>query len=398
MDDPSSPRTPAPFTGLVCLYPVPMMDNLPDTPMVFPSLPSSRSSCRAPSRSSTVPEPSQTQLLLRQFLPETRDRLCFFPNQIPIPDDGQLNDLSDGETIFIPFLCSSLNTLTSRTKQLDTITTQLATVLSIVATLPTSSALDSKLSPIKASLDDLSHRVSSAPSVVTALPWPVIPPTGVVTRPAAPPPAPKSRPPLPRADNMNQGFYQDIPRYDPVRRMFYGNPRASADKFPDSWEASAFRDAKYPDPSSFVSGHLDHDCPKPPQTYAHAITAVAPKKGNEKKSSLTAAEVTSVSNSVPNVLAPKSLPTAERSFYAPRSSPSEHEQASLIAANLPDIAAGVLRDGNYTLPLAVTKKVNETGSVTLLVSDPSTPAAAFAPYFDTLTTQLNRSCPVGDSP
>jgi len=92
------------------------------------------------------------------------------------------------------------------------------------------------------------------------------------------------------------------------------------------------------------------------------------------------------------------LPTAERRFFAPRSSPSERSQAPLIAATFPNIAARVLRDANCVLPLAVTTKVNDRGSVTLLVTDPATPAAAFAPYFDALSNQLNKSFPVGDSP
>jgi len=125
--------------------------------------------------------------------------------------------------------------------------------------------------------------------------------------------------------------------------------------------------------------------------------AVTPKKGNKKKSFLTAAQVASGSNSVPYVPAPKLLPTAESRFYARGSSPSEHDLASLIAATFPNIAARILRDANCTLPLAVTTKVNERGSVTLLVTDTTTPAAAFAPYFDVLKTQLNRSFPVGDS-
>ena len=95
---------------------------------------------------------------------------------------------------------------------------------------------------------------------------------------------------------------------------------------------------------------------------------------------------------------PKSLPTAERRFYTPRSTPSEHPQASLIVATFPDIAARVLRDANSILPLVVTTKVNDRGSVTLLVTDPATPAAAFAPYFDALSSQLNKAFPVGESP
>ena len=163
----------------------------------------------------------------------------------------------------------------------------------------------------------------------------------MVTRPAAPHPVPRPRAPPPKASNNNTSFDPDIPRYDPVRRVFYGDPRAYADKFPDLWEANVFRDGTYPNPSSFVSGDLDPDCPKPQQTYAEA-TAVAPKKGNKKKSLPTATQVAYVSNLVPNVPAPKSLPTVERRFYTPRSSPSEHDQAWLIAATFPDIAARVL--------------------------------------------------------
>jgi len=178
---------------------------------------------------------------------------------------------------------------------------------------------------------------------------------------------------------------------------FYGDPRAYAEKFPDSWEANAFREGKYPDPTTFIAGHLAPDCPKLKQSYAKAATAGAPK-GKKNKSSLTAAQVASASNSVPATQPLKSLPTAERRFYAPRSSPSEHQQASLIAATFPDIAARVLRDANCILPLAVTTKVNDRGSVTVLVTDPTTPAAAFASYFDALSAQLNKSFPVGESP
>jgi len=73
------------------------MDNLPDIPPVFPSLPSSRSF-------SIAEVPSRSLLLHRQFLQDMRDRLRFSPDQIPIPDDRQLDDLSDGESILIPFM------------------------------------------------------------------------------------------------------------------------------------------------------------------------------------------------------------------------------------------------------------------------------------------------------
>ena len=382
----------------------------------FPPLPSSRAPSGAPSRQSSSPELTESHLYIRDFVRETRQRLNFSSIQLPILDDRQLAELSDGETILVLLSCSSLNALASVSRQLDTITTQLGTIQGIVATLPTTAALDSKLSPIHASLRDLSQRASAALSQAPAPTRPSIPPSGVTTRPTLPPVRPSIPPtgattrptPLPaqpkakvRAPPPNKAssssFDPDIPRYDPDTRAFYGDPRAYADKFPDSWEANAFREGKYPDPTTFVSGHLAPDCYKPQPSFAQAASKGA-SKGRKKKSSLTAAQVASASNLAPEIQAPRSLPTAERRFYAPRSSPSEHPQAPLIAATFPDIAARVLRDANCVLPLAVTTKVNDRGSVTLLVTDPITPAAAFAPYFDALSNQLNKSFPVGESP
>ena len=180
-------------------------------------------------------------------------------------------------------------------------------------------------------------------------------------------------------------------------RSFYGEPQAYVVKFPDSWEANTLREGKYPDPTTFIAGHLAPDCPNPHQMYAKAAST-GTSNGKKNKSSLTAAQVASASHSGPDTQPLKSLPAAERRFYAPRFSPSEHQQASLIAATFPDIAARGLRDAKCVLPHAVTTKVNDRGSVTLLVSDPATPAAAFAPYFDALSSQLNTSFPVGAHP
>jgi len=165
-----------------------MMDNLPDIPPVFPSLAFSRSF-------SIAEEPSPSLLLFHQFIHNMHDRLRFPADQIPIPDDRQLDDLSACESILILFMWSSPNALASIIKQLDTVTTQLAAVQFIVATLPTSTALDSRLSPINASLCDLSQRVSAAPPAPAAPSQPAIPPSGVVTHPAAPPPAPRPHAP-----------------------------------------------------------------------------------------------------------------------------------------------------------------------------------------------------------
>jgi len=175
----------------------------------LPALPSSRTSSRAPSRQSSSPDLTESHLYIRDFVRETRERLDFTSVQLPILDDHQLSELSDGETILVPLSCSALNALASMTRQLDTITTQLGTIQSIVATRPTGSAIDSRLAPINPSLRDLSQRVSAAPPPhMPAPPRAPVPPTSVTTRPStlpvqptqpAPPPVqprPKGRAPL----------------------------------------------------------------------------------------------------------------------------------------------------------------------------------------------------------
>jgi len=364
-------------------------------------IPSARVSSRAPSRqsSSSNPDLTYTHLYIREVVRDTRQRLNIMVAQLPILDDHQLSELSDSETILVPLCCSALNALASMTRQLDTITTQLGTIQSIVATLPTSSALNSRLSPINATLRDLSQRMSAPPPhqgpAPTRAPVPLV---GTTTRPNPLPTQTKAKPCAPpQIMGSSSSFDPDIPRYDPGTGALYGNPRTYADKFPDSWEAKASREGKYPDPTTFIDGHLAPDVPKPQPSYAQ-VTLSGSQKGKKNKSSLTAAKVAGASNSSPVFQAPKSLPTAERRFYAPRSSRSEHPQASLIPATFPDIAARVLSDTNCILPLAVMTKVNDRGSVTLVVTDPTTPGAAFASYFDALSAQLNKSFPVGESP
>ena len=172
---------------------------------------------------------------------------------------------------------------------------------------------------------------------------------------------------------------------------------AYAVKFPGSWQANTFRDGKYPDPKTFISVHLAPDCPKPEPSYAQGPSTDAPK-GKNNTSSLTAAKLASARKLAPVTNAPRLLPTAERRFYGPGSSPSGHPNAPLIAPTFPGISARVLSDANGALPLTVSPKVNDRGSVTLLITDPATPAAAFPPYFDALSCQLNKVFPVGDSP
>ena len=140
----------------------------------FPPLPSTGAPSRAPSRQSLSPELTESHLYIRDFVCETRQRLNFSSTQLRILDDRQLSELSDGETILVPLSCSALNALASMTSQLDTITTQLGTLQAIVATIATNLALDSRLSPINASLRDMSQRVSAAP--LSQAPAPTRPP------------------------------------------------------------------------------------------------------------------------------------------------------------------------------------------------------------------------------
>jgi len=94
----------------------------------LPTLPSSRNSSRAASRQSSTPDLTESHLYIRDFVRETRQRLNFTSVQLPILDDHQLSELSDGERILVPLSCSALNALASMTRQLDTITTQLGTI------------------------------------------------------------------------------------------------------------------------------------------------------------------------------------------------------------------------------------------------------------------------------
>jgi len=87
-----------------------------------------------------------------------------------------------------------------------------------------------------------------------------------------------------------------------VARVCNGDPSAYAPRFPESWKASTFGDGKYPDPSSFASGHVDPTCPKPQPSYAQVASACASRKGKKNKNSSIASKVAVGVNSVPFLL------------------------------------------------------------------------------------------------
>jgi len=95
---------------------------------------------------------------------------------------------------------------------------------------------------------------------------------------------------------------------------------------------------------------------------------------------------------------PPPLPQAVRRFFAFRTTFESHPEVLKIPVYFPDIAASVLREANCSLPLSFTCTVNDKGSVSLLGTDPHTPASAYTPYFAPLTTSLNKPFAVGNSP
>jgi len=97
----------------------------------------------------------------------------------------------------------------------------------------------------------------------------------------------------------------------------------------------------------------------------------------------------------------KALPpydSATRRFFAPHSSPAPHPDAADIKAHLVDLAASMLCEAHCSLPRSLKAIINDRGSVTVIVTDASVPAASYALYFVALTTKLNQSYPIGTIP
>jgi len=83
---------------------------------------------------------------------------------------------------------------------------------------------------------------------------------------------------------------------------------------------------------------------------------------------------------------------------APHSSPALNPDVAEITAHFPYLAASVLREANCSLPHSLKALVNDKGSVTLVITDTSVPAASSDPYFEAVTTKLNQSYTVGENP
>jgi len=175
------------------------------------------------------------------------------------------------------------------------------------------------------------------------------------------------------------------------------DPEKYARLFPHSFEAGEYRRGAY-DVSSVTPGHL-HPDNNPSPSYAQAATGSG-SGGKDKKTVGKQPSPQQVASAVaaPVKKRPPFLPGAQRRSFAPRQSPAPHPDAPSIAATFPDIAARVLSQSNCLLPLGFSTTVNQRGAISLTVTDKATPAASYAPYFESLTRALNQSFPVGENP
>jgi len=256
------------------------------------------------------------------------------------------------------------------------------------------------IADLEASIRDLSHRVSApTPAPPTQAPPPQRAPNPLPS--AGPPPSRKGKekaraPPTPLSDAADDPKYL-IPFYDTRLGKAFGDPEKYARLYPNSYEAGEFRKGRY-DLDSFTPGHLHPDA-HPSPSYAQAASASGWCGRSKSKAGKPPSPQQVASATAPPVKKrPPSLPGAQRRFFAPRQSTAPHPDALTIAATFPDIAARVLRESNCLLPLSFSATVNPWGSVSLTVTDKATPAASYAPYFDSLTRALNQSFPVGENP
>jgi len=256
------------------------------------------------------------------------------------------------------------------------------------------------IADLQASIRDLSHRVSApipAPPALAPPPRKAPPPHPT----AGPPPSRKGKeraraPRTPPSAVADDAKYL-IPFYDTRLGRAFGDPEKYAKLYPDSYEAGEFRKGRY-DLDSFTPGHLHPDAHPSPSYAQSASGSGSGGKGKRKPGKPPSPQLVASTTVPPVKNGPPSLPGAQRRFFAPRQSPSPHPDALTMAATFPDIAARVLCKSNCLLPLGFSATVNPRGSISLTVTGKATPAASYAPYFDSLTRALNQSFPVGDNP
>ena len=277
-----------------------------DAPQSFGLPPSAVPSTRPPS----VAPPSEHLIYVRNFLEEILVKLGV-NDTYPLPTDRDPNqDISTGQALIHPLLCSSINALASLLDKVDTLTNRLTHihdwVSSVANTVPNKEEITASLAPITSSVRDLSHRISTASS----RPLPTSQP------PALPAPKPINKP-SPRAAPANDGPTLDpnFPRVDTVNNVGYSDPVAFAKSHPDSWEASYFHNGGYSRIPKFLPGHLDPVCPR--RSYAEIASASSLKKKGSKRASPSGVAVLA-SSPAPFSSSPKppSLPAPARRFIS----------------------------------------------------------------------------------
>ena len=269
-----------------------------------------------------VVPPSEHLIYMRNFLDETLVKPGV-NNTCPLPTYRELNqDISTGEALILPLLCSSINALASLLDKVDTLTNRLThihdSISSVANTVPNKEEIPASLAPITWSVRDLSHRISTAPVRPVLAPQP--PP------PIAPRPKNKPSPPAALKDD-GPTLDPNFPKVDTINNICYGDPTAFAKSHPDSWEASHFANGGYSHIPKFVPGHLNPACPR--RSYAEVATSSSKNKPR-KASPSAVAILTPSSSSVSS--RPSSLPGAARRFYAPRQVHTPHPDRDTIAA------------------------------------------------------------------
>ena len=368
-----------------------------------------------PSRSGTPSTDHPIEFMMRQ-LAQARSALRLSTQDFPdLTHDAQAGTLPI-ESITIVLLSQLVQGLVTISHELSGVTQAVATISeenenlreelhdisSQLANLPQAQEQHTApgIADLQASIRDLSHRVSAPIPAPLALPPPPQrnpqpPPT------AGPPPSKKGKeraraPPTPPSAAADDPKYL-IPFYDTRLGKAFGDPEKYAKLYPNSYEAGEFRKGRY-DLDSFTPGHLHPDV-HPSPSYAQAASGSGSGgKGKNKAGKPPSPQLVASTTAPPVKKGPPSLPGAQRRFFAPRQTPSPHPDALTIAATFPDIAARVLRESKCLLPLGFSATVNPRGSVSLTVTDKATPAASYAPYFDSLTRALNQSFPVGENP
>ena len=203
-------------------------------------------------------------------------------------------------------------------------------------------------------------------------------------------------PPPPRPNAAEDPKYL-IPFDDTKLGKAFGDSEKYASLYPHSYEPGEYRRDAY-DASSFTPGHL-HPDQNPSPSYAQAGSGSGSGGKERKKVGKQPSLQQGTSAVAPtDKKGPPSLSGAQRRFFAPRQSPAPHPDAPSIAATFPEIAARVLRESNCLLALGFSATVNQRGAISLTVTEKATPAASYAPYFDSLTRALNESFPVGENP